>query len=107
MAYEGGTAESLYPERIEDHMSDDEIKEYILEKELQEIRKKNSPPENFMRKSADAVFDLINTPAGKAMLPQAQMLNIIDRILEGSMTQDEMDSLGLTANPGGKPSKQY
>jgi|7_EtaG_2_1085326.scaffolds.fasta_scaffold121772_1 hypothetical protein len=62
---------------------------------------------DFMMKSADAVFNVINTPAGKAMLPQAQMLNVIDRVIEGSMTQDEMDSLGLTAKPGGKPSKQY
>ena len=96
-----------------DDMRDDEIEAWIKYRDTEAYKKKllqikkNSAPENFIMKSADAVFNVINTPAGKAMFPQAQILNILDRIIEGSMTQDEMDSLGLTAKPGGKPSKQY
>ena len=93
--YEGGTAESLYPERMEDHMSDDEIKEYILAKELQKIRKKNlkkgNLSEEFARKSADSIFDIINSPVGRAMLPGAKMINVIDRIIEGSITPEELE----------------
>tara|TARA_R100001594_G_scaffold148664_1_gene204411 strand:+ start:443 stop:1072 length:630 start_codon:yes stop_codon:yes gene_type:complete len=57
------------------------------------VKDTGSIGENFQRKSADKVFDLINSPAGKAMLPQAQALNIIDRVIEGTMTSEEMQSM--------------
>ena len=94
--YEGGTAESLYPERIEDHMSDDEIEEYTLRKRLDELMKKKAqtmtdPSDEFMRKSTDKIFDIINSPAGKAFLPGAQMINIIDRLIDNAITDEELE----------------
>ena len=96
-----GTAESLYPERIEDHMSDDEIEEYTLRKRLDELMKKKAqtmtdPSDEFMRKSTDKIFDIINSPAGKAFLPGSQMINIIDRLIDNAITDDELEEATTT-----------
>ena len=51
----------------------------------------DEPAENFMRKSTDKIFDVINSPAGKAFLPGAQMINIIDRLIDNAITDEELE----------------
>ena len=53
------------------------------------------PVDNFMRKSADRIFDIINSDVGKAFLPGAQMINVIDRLIEGAITPEELESLKI------------
>jgi|TARA_X000001382_G_scaffold114026_2_gene92106 hypothetical protein len=57
--------------------------------------KEENSSDKYIRKSADAIFDIINTPVGKTMLPQAQVLNIIDRLIEGSITEEELMQLKM------------
>ena len=52
---------------------------------------KDNIPDKFQRRSADTIFDIINSPVGRAMLPGAKMINVIDRIIEGSITPEELE----------------
>ena len=51
----------------------------------------DEPTENFMRQSTDEIFDILNSPAGKAFLPGAQMINIIDRLIDNAITDEELE----------------
>ena len=60
--------------------------------------KKLDVTDKYIRSSADQIFDIINSPAGKALMPQAQILNIIDRLLDGSITDEELAMLKKDGN---------
>tara|TARA_Y100000401_G_C8311889_1_gene220212 strand:- start:860 stop:1054 length:195 start_codon:yes stop_codon:yes gene_type:complete len=60
--------------------------------------KKLDVTDKYIRSSADQIFDIINSPAGKALMPQAQILNIIDRLLDGSVTDEELNMLKKDGN---------
>ncbi|QDP50663.1 MAG: hypothetical protein Unbinned1966contig1000_38 [Prokaryotic dsDNA virus sp.] len=55
--------------------------------------KKLDVTDEYIRSSADQIFDIINSPVGKAFMPQAQILNIIDRLIDGSITDEELAQL--------------
>ena len=54
---------------------------------------------NFANASADNVLNAVNSPIGRAVMPQLQVLNILDRLLSGSMTPDEMQEVDYGDGP--------
>jgi len=49
------------------------------------------PQSDYVRKSTDAVFDIINSPAGRKLIPGAWMINVIDTIVDGNISPEELE----------------